>query len=107
MAKQGGMGDNLYVAGYDFSGDIGSLESIHGGPAALDDTGIDKSAYERMGGLRDGGMDFTSYFNKAAGAEHLRLSPLPLTDVLLSYLRGTALGGNAACLNAKQTNYDG
>jgi hypothetical protein len=35
MAKQSGLGDNLYVAGYDLSGDIGSLETISGRLALL------------------------------------------------------------------------
>lgn len=33
-------------------------------------------------------------------------SPIPGTDDVLTYFRGTTLGNPAACLNAKQTNYD-
>lgn len=106
MAKQSGLGDNLYVAGYNLSGDIGSLSRIGGGPAALEVTGIDKSGYERLGGLRDGAISFNAFFNKAAGAAHLRLSTLPTTDQILTYARGTALGGQAAAMVAKQLNYN-
>ena len=108
MAKQGGMGDNLYVAGYDLSGDIGSLSRISGGPAALEVTGIDKSAPERIGGLRDGGIEFTAWFNPGITPDraHKRLSLLPLTDQIVSYARGTVLGNQAASLVAKQINYD-
>lgn len=107
MSKQSGLGDNLYVAGYDLSGDIGSLSRIGGGPAALEVTGINKSGYERIGGLRDGAMEFTSYFNPAAAQAHPRLASLPSADVILTYARGTTLGNQAACLVAKQIGYDG
>jgi hypothetical protein len=106
VAKQAGMGDNLYVAGYDLSGDIGSLGAIGGGPAPWETTGIDKSAFERIGLLRDGRLEFVSFFNPATDRAHPRLKLLPTTDVLCSYLRGTALGGQAASIVAKQANYD-
>ncbi len=106
MAKQSGLGDNLYVDGNDLSGDTGSLSAIGGGPAALDITGIDKSAFERIGGLRDGRLEFSSWFNPAAGQAHPVLSALPTTDVLVSYLRGTTLGDPAASLLGKQIGYD-
>lgn len=105
MAKQSGLGDNLYLSGYDLSGDVGSLSRIGGSVATLDVTGIDKSAYERIGGLRDGSIEFTSYFNDAAGQAHPVLSTLPTTDRVLTYCRGTTLGNPAACLVAKQIDY--
>ena len=107
MAKQGGMGDNLYVAGYDVSGDIGSLGKISGGPNLIEVTAIDKSAYERIGGLRDGSLDFSAYFNPATDQAHDRFSTLPTSDVVVTYARGTALGGHAAAMVAKQIGYDG
>ncbi len=106
MAKQTGLGDNLYVDGNDLSGDTGSLSAIGGGPGALDVTGIDKSAHERIGGDLDGRILFSSWFNPSAGQEHAVLSALPTTDVLVSYLRGTTLGNPAASLLGKQINYD-
>lgn len=107
MSKQSGLGDNLYVDGYDLSGDIGSLSRIAGGNTPLDVTAINKSAFERLGGLRDGGIDFVSYFNDAAGAATTRLKTLPTTDVIVTYARGTTLGNPGAALVAKQVNYDG
>lgn len=106
MAKQSGLGDNLYIAGYDLSGDIGSLGRIGGGPAALEVTGINKEAFERIGGLRGGSMEYTAYFNPASGQVHDRLSSLPTADQLMTYCRGTVLGAPAASLVAKQLNYD-
>jgi hypothetical protein len=107
MAKQTGLGDNCYVGGYDLSGDIGSLSKISGAQAVLDVTGINKSAHERIGGLRDGGIDFTAFFNPAIGQAHPVLSALPRTDVQVMYFRGTAIGNPAAACVAKQINYDG
>ena len=109
MAKTGGLGDALYYGGYDVSGDVQALGNIGGGPATLDFTDITQSAMARQGGLRDGRIEWTSYFNPgvAANSAHTVLSALPRGDVLLTYCRGTTLGAPAACLNGKQANYDG
>lgn len=106
MAKQSGLGDNFYLGGVDLSGDTASLDTISGGPSPIDVTAINKSAYERLGGLRSGEMSFTSLWDSAVGASHPTLSALPRTDVVASYFRGTALGGGAACMVGKQINYD-
>lgn len=108
MAKQGGLGDALFIAGYNASGDIQQLGRIGGGPALLNMTGIDKSAMERQGGLRDGAFEMTTFFNhdSVTPATHETLSALPRTDVLLTYCRGTTLGDPAASLVGKQANYD-
>ena len=107
MAKQSGLGDGLLVGGYDLSGDIGSLSRIGGGPNALVVTGINKSAFERIGGLRDGAIEYDSWFNDAAGASHPVHAALPTTNTLVSYLRSTTLGKPSAVCLAKQVNYDG
>jgi len=106
VPKQSGLGDALYLDFYDLSGDVGAIDQAGGGPAALGVTAIDKSAMERLGGLRDGGLEFTSFFNPSANQEHAALRGLPTTDRVASYFRGTTLGGEAASLVAKQINYD-
>jgi len=108
VAKTSGLGDALLIAGFDASGDIQQLGSIGGGPALLNVTGIDKSAYERIGGLRSGQFEMTTFFNHVAvtGATHEKLSTLPRTDVIMTYGRGTTLGDPAASLVGKQANYD-
>lgn len=110
MAKQSGLGDNFYVGGYDLSGDTAALETISGGPSLIDVTGINKSAYERIGGIRDGKVEWTSYFNPdnvgVTFTEHTVLAPLPTTDIQVMYFRGTALGSPVASMVAKQLNYD-
>ena len=104
--KQSGLGDNFYVGGSDLSGDVGAVQTISNPIALLDVTGINKSAHERLPGLRGGEISFTTFFNDAALAEHAELKLLPTADTLVTYYRGTALGGNAACLTGKQVNYD-
>lgn len=106
--KQNGLGDHLYISGFDASGDIGQVNKISGGPALLDVTSITKSAYERIGGLRDGAIDYTAFFNPdPTTGVHARLSALPTTDRVMTYVRGATLGGPVACCVAKQLNYDG
>ena len=106
MAKGSGLGDNYYIDGTDVSGDIQALGKISGGPAALDMTAINNLGFARQGGVRDGGMDFTSYFSPGAGLTHAKLSALPAADVICSYFRQPQAGGDAASLTGKQVNYD-
>lgn len=109
MAKQSGLGDQFYVAGNDLSGDTNSIGRISGGPAAMEMTGLNVLAVERIGGLRDGGIDWVSYFNKAASTAHPTLSALPLTDVHVMYAHGNmaapVLGAPGAALVSKQIDY--
>lgn len=105
-AKTSGLGDNLYVGGYNLSGDTGSLSKISGGNKPIEVTGIDKSGFERIGGQRDGGISWSAYFNTGIGQAHPVLSALPTTDVVVTYCRGTALGDPCASMVSKQTNYD-
>lgn len=107
MAKESGLGDNLYVNGTDVSGDINSCDEIGGGNEPLNMTSLPKSAMERQGGLRDGRLKFKSYFNSTALGTHTVLSPLPTSDVIMSYWHGATLGGPAASIIGKQVNYDG
>lgn len=106
MSKTGGLGDNLYIDGVDVSGDINAVSRVGGGPAALDFTAINKYAFERKGGIRDGSIEFTAFFNPATDETHDVLSALPTTNRLVSYYRGTTAGGWSAHCLAKQINYD-
>lgn len=106
MAKTSGLGDNFYIGGYDLSGDISSVDQLSGGPALIDVTPIKASANTRIGGLRQGDWQFTSFWDSAAGAEHPALSTLPTSDVIACYLRGTTLQNPAAAMQAIQLNYD-
>jgi len=113
MAKKSGLGDNFYISGYDLSGDVGALSKIALPCALLDVTAIDKYATERRRGLKDGSIDFNTWFNDAKIAdgdptdqEHIVLKGLPRTDVIALYYRGTILGGPVAAILGKHVNYD-
>ena len=106
MVKAAGLGDQLFIDGYDLSGDVGSLSAISMKSATLDVTGIDKSAHERVYGLADGEINFQAFFNDAANQAHARLKAQNTADIHVAYFRGTTLGNAAACLVAKKVNYD-
>lgn len=104
MAKQSGLGMNLYVGGVDVSGDVGSFSKISGSQGTLDVTGIDKSAFERLGAERDGAVDFTAFFN--ATRAHPVFSALPTSDVQVSGRVGLTVGAPSFEMVSKQSNYD-
>ncbi|GIH23003.1 hypothetical protein Aph01nite_13130 [Acrocarpospora phusangensis] len=107
MPKGPGFGDRLFVSGYDFANDIGSISRIGGGPAPLIVTGIDKEGQERIGGKIDGEIALQAFFNPDEGRAHPVFSALPTGDQVLSYCRGTTLGNPGAGLVAKQIDYPG
>jgi len=107
MTKQTGLGDRLAIDGFDVSGSIGSLGNIHGGPAVLAVTDITQSGIARLGGERDGGIEFASWMeDTAVTGGHVVLSALPTGDRIVTYSRGTAFGAFSANLIARQINYD-
>lgn len=104
MTKQSGLGAGFYVGAYDLSGDVGSLQRISSPRGTTDVTGIDKEAFERLLTTKDGAIDFTAFFNKSNA--HLALRGLPTTDIVCTYAHRRTVGAPAACMVAKQTNYD-
>src|SRR3972149_1327874 len=105
MAKSSGLGGNFYIAQFDLSGDVGAVQTVSSKRALLDMTSIDKSAIERILGQKDGEISFTSFWDTAAGAEHLALSTALTTDRIVTYAVGTTLGADAASLIGKQIDY--
>lgn len=111
MAKQSGLGDQLFIGGYDIGADTSAISSLSTPRATLPATGITSSANERMFGLRDGHAEFTTFFNPGpvggpVANEHLALRGLPTADTGLMYLRGAALGNEAFCMTCKQIDYN-
>lgn len=107
MTKQGGLGDALYVGGYDISGDINSIDNLSTPLAVLDGTDITMSAKARLPGLRDAAASFTAFFDNDLGKEHPVLSGLPGTDTLVTYCRGTVLGNSAFAMRGLEVGYSG
>lgn len=108
VSKSSGLGDQLFIGGYDIGSDVASINNLSTPRATLPATGITKFANERIFGQRDGMAEFTTYFNPETltDAEHSALKGLPTVDVHLMYLRGTTLGNEGVGMVGKQVNYD-
>lgn len=104
MAKETGLGHELYIDGVDLGDDVRAVSRIGGGCAVIDHTAIRLSAFRRVGGIRDGSIEGTTLIDTVTS--HPVLSTLPTTDRIISYLCGTAVGAKAAALVGKQINYD-
>ena len=104
MAKAAPLGQQLYVHGFDLSGDVGSFSELNAARQVLDVTPINKSARERLIGRTDGVIDFDSFFNDATGAQLAALKTLPTTDLVAIWCKGSTLGDAAAAIIAKQIN---
>lgn len=105
MAKQTGLGDQLFIQGTDVGADIQQIGSLATPVAVIESTGITKFAMERLHGIRDGNAEFVAFFNDELAGTHHRLKLLPRTDVHLMYLRGTTLGAPAVGMVGKQVDY--
>lgn len=106
MAKQTGLATSFWVDGVDLSGDINSLQSVACPMAIIPQTAITQSGMARAGGLQDGAMSVTAYFNPSTAQAHPTLSAHGRSDRILTYATGSLVGSPAACLNAKQVTYD-
>ena len=107
MAKESGIGDLLFIAGVDLSGDVGAVQTISRRFGTFDMTAINQAGYDRIYGLIDGEISFNCYFNDAAAQQHLTLrTKQALADVGVAYYHGSGIGEAAAASIAKQINYD-
>lgn len=111
MAKQSGLGANLYLGVYDLSGDVGAVDNISAPRGSLEITGINKAAAERILTLRDGMIGFSGFWNATASQITDVLNNMPTTDVLATVTFPTtfgsyAVGDPAASINAKQIGMD-
>jgi len=108
MAKQAGFGDQLFIAGYDISGDASTVSL--GAPAGvLDVTAINGAGgHERIYSNVEGAINFTTFFNDAANQQHDTLKAKGSgADRIVGYFHGSAIGNMAASMTSKQINYDG
>ena len=106
MAKKSGLGEQIFVHGYDLSGVIAAIDNAGSPRNLLDLTAINSSATERLVGLSDGNLSVSSWFNDATEQEHAAYSGLPTSDRILTWALGATRGDVSACLVAKQLNYD-
>jgi len=106
MAKKSGLGQQIFVHGYDLSGDVATIDNAGSPRNLLDITAINAPANERLVGLSDGNISVSSWFNDSTEQEHDALSGLVTTDRIVTWAFGATRGDVAACLVAKQLNYD-
>lgn len=103
--KSNGLGDHFAFGGYLIGGDI-QQATMHGGNSPIDVTDITQYAHSRLGGLREGEIELTAFFDNAPEMAHAAFSPLTQADVIASYLRGQAIGNPVLCQVSRQLNYD-
>lgn len=111
MAKSSGLGNNLFVDGFELGGDVGRIDQISCPMAVQEVPGIKRFAQERIGLKHDGNINYTSFFNPdtTAGAEgaHTVLAALPTIDRVQTAWLGTGVAGDpAATVVSKQIGYD-
>ena len=107
MAKKSGLGQQIFVDGYDLSGDVATIDNAGSPRNLLEITAVNASGIERLVGLSDGNLSVSSWFNDATEQEHAAFSGLATTDRIVTWAFGATRGDVAACLVAKQLNYDG
>jgi hypothetical protein len=103
MAKASGLGMRFYADGHDISGDVGSIQTLRTSRAELDDTGLDKSAHERLPGIRDGEVQFNAFYNPSLlpDASQAVLDDLPSTDVICMVCFRAILGADVGIIIGK------
>ena len=111
MAKQTGLGANLFLGSYDLSGDVGAVDTIAAPRGSLDITGINKAAAERILTHRNGMLGFTGFWNATASQIVDALNNMPTTDLLATVaipatFGAFAVGDVAASVNGKQIGLD-
>jgi hypothetical protein len=105
MAKSAGLAQKLFHHIYDLSGDVGSIDTWSTAVASLEVTGIDKSAVERIQGLVNGELTFTSYFNDATAAAHAALR-VPTAGAPVTWALGQTVGDVAGMIQGLGVSYD-
>ena len=111
MAKASGLAQSFFVGSADLSGDVGAIGSCSTPVGSYDVTAINKSAHERIQGLRQGTLSFNAFFNDATGAAHLTLrAPFGNTTTAskpVTWGLGPDVADAAFMADAMSLNYDG
>ncbi len=103
MAKESGLGAQLYLDEYDLSNDASAVGRISKAVNLLEMTGIDKSAMERKAGQLTGGIDGTVFWNPTNA--HVALANPTRNDRIVSYYHRATLGAPVASLVCKEFDY--
>ena len=84
MAKKSGLGQQIFVHGYDLSGDVAAINNASSPRELLESTALNASAHERIMGLTDGNLAVNSWFNDSTEQEHAAFKSLPTTDRIVT-----------------------
>jgi len=110
--KTSGLGDNFYIGGYDLSGDVASVDQIGVPTATFDVTSIKSSGHERIYGLRDGALSFTSFWDFSGAVSTPSVPATTVAQVstynfpvIVTVTGGT--GTQVAINGANQGSFDG
>ena len=109
MAKVSGLGQALFVQGYDLSSDASALSGVGYTNELLDTTSIDLSATGRISGRLDSTLTVNGWFDNADDKAHEAYTvsnKLPTGDRVVTYQMGIAIGEPSYIMNAKQATYD-
>ena len=106
MTKRAGFPMNLWVDGYSLHGDVGAISGLSTSRGLMEDTGIDKSAVERLLLRADVKCAFKSFFNDSAGAIFPAFKARPTTSRVVLLSLGITRGCPAIGFTAKQANFD-
>src|SRR4249919_1761846 len=105
MAKQSGLGSSLFVAQYDISGDVGSIQSAAVPVAEQDVSSIQDAATARLILRRDGVLNYASFWNTTAGQATAVLDAISRADTLTSWFVGSTLANAAFSMVAKNISF--
>lgn len=106
MAKQTGIGANLWIDKYNVSGDIGAVDSIAQSRNMLDYTSIEDDFMVRLPGLGDGSIAFSGYYNPSSGGLHHSFGSAFSTAIaIVTVALGTAVGSPAASIGGARSTY--
>lgn len=104
MSKQTGIPSKLWIDAFDVSGDIGVVNTIGSSRAQLDVTSIQSDFMERLPGLGDATLSFSSFFN-TAGA-HAQLRAMATANKVVTVSLGTAIGAAASTMVGPEVTYN-
>ncbi len=106
MAVETGLGQGLWIAGIDCSGDTGSW-SMNSPTALQDTTGINLSAIARTPLQRDGSATINQFFNDVTGGSFQGMKANAFSQVLnydVALITGSTLGDPAWAGRFRQTD---
>jgi hypothetical protein len=104
MAKQTGIPSKLWIDDVDVSGDIGVVNTIGSSRAQLDVTSIQADYMERLPGIGDATLSFSSFFN--SDGAHAELRAMATANKVVTVSLGTAIGAPASTMIGPEVTYN-